>query len=112
MLSSKPCVSDPRAAGFLDAAAGELADGSRLLMGEARCHRGGRPGGGRWGRGGRVNSLAPGLIDTPMGRQEAEQQPMMKLMLEKTPLERLGDAARWRPSSRSFSPTTLRSFGN
>jgi NAD(P)-dependent dehydrogenase (short-subunit alcohol dehydrogenase family) len=37
-----------------------------------------------------VNSLAPGLIDTPMGRQEAEQQPVMKLMLEKTPLERLG----------------------
>jgi NAD(P)-dependent dehydrogenase (short-subunit alcohol dehydrogenase family) len=44
-----------------------------------------------WGRrGGRVNSLAPGLIDTPMGRQEAEQQPFMQLMLEKTPLERLG----------------------
>jgi NAD(P)-dependent dehydrogenase (short-subunit alcohol dehydrogenase family) len=38
----------------------------------------------------RVNSLAPGLIDTPMGRQEAEQQPIMKVMLEKTPLERLG----------------------
>ena len=33
-----------------------------------------------WGRrGGRVNSLAPGLIDTPMGRQEAEQQPIMKV---------------------------------
>ncbi len=44
-----------------------------------------------WGRrGGRVNSLAPGLIDTPMGRQEAEQQPIMKFMLDKTPLERLG----------------------
>jgi NAD(P)-dependent dehydrogenase (short-subunit alcohol dehydrogenase family) len=42
------------------------------------------------GRGGRVNSLAPGLIYTPMGRQEAEQQPIMKLMLENTPLERLG----------------------
>ena len=44
-----------------------------------------------WGRrGGRVNSLSPGLIDTPMGRQEAEQQPIMKVMLEQTPLERLG----------------------
>jgi NAD(P)-dependent dehydrogenase (short-subunit alcohol dehydrogenase family) len=47
-----------------------------------------------WGRrGGRVNSLAPGLVDTPMGRQEAEEQPVMRLMLEKTPLERLGQPA-------------------
>ena len=44
-----------------------------------------------WGeRGGRVNSLAPGLIDTPMGRQELEQQPAMADMLAQTPLERLG----------------------
>jgi NAD(P)-dependent dehydrogenase (short-subunit alcohol dehydrogenase family) len=27
-----------------------------------------------------------------MGRQEAEKQPMMQLMLEKTPLERLGQS--------------------
>ena len=45
----------------------------------------------RWGpRGGRVNSLAPGLIDTPMGRQEFEQQPVMKDMLAKTPVGRFG----------------------
>ena len=45
----------------------------------------------RWGRlGGRVNSVAPGLIDTPMGRQEFDQQPMMREMLERTPLGRLG----------------------
>lgn len=45
----------------------------------------------RWGRrGGRVNSLAPGLIDTPMGRQEFEQQPAMKDMLDRTPLGRFG----------------------
>jgi NAD(P)-dependent dehydrogenase (short-subunit alcohol dehydrogenase family) len=46
----------------------------------------------RWGpRGGRVNSLAPGLIDTPMGRQEFEQQPVMKDMLAQTPVGRFGD---------------------
>jgi NAD(P)-dependent dehydrogenase (short-subunit alcohol dehydrogenase family) len=44
-----------------------------------------------WGsRGGRVTSVAPGLIDTPMGRQEFEQQPIMQRMLDRTPLERLG----------------------
>ena len=45
----------------------------------------------RWGvRGGRVNSVSPGLIDTPMGRQEFEKQPMMRTMLEQTPLARVG----------------------
>ena len=44
-----------------------------------------------WGRrGGRVNSIAPGLIDTPMGRQEFEQQPIMQTMLDNTPLGREG----------------------
>ena len=47
----------------------------------------------RWGaRAGRVVSLSPGLIDTPMGRQELEQQPVMKDMLARTPLGRLGQA--------------------
>lgn len=50
------------------------------------------------------------LIDTPMGRQEAEQQPMMKLMLEKTPIERLGQPARSRQSSHSYYLKTHRSF--
>jgi NAD(P)-dependent dehydrogenase (short-subunit alcohol dehydrogenase family) len=44
-----------------------------------------------WGRrGGRVNSVAPGLIETPMGRQEFEEHPIMKVMLDNTPLGRLG----------------------
>ena len=48
----------------------------------------------RWGtRGGRVNSVAPGLIDTTMGRQEADQQPLMREMLDRTPLGRFGQPA-------------------
>src|SRR5207247_11264664 len=46
-----------------------------------------------WGRrGGRVNSVSPGLIDTGMGRQEFEAQPFMQVMLDNTPLGRLGEA--------------------
>jgi NAD(P)-dependent dehydrogenase (short-subunit alcohol dehydrogenase family) len=45
----------------------------------------------RWGaRGGRVTSLAPGIIDTPMGRQELEEQPVMRDMLDRMPVPRLG----------------------
>jgi NAD(P)-dependent dehydrogenase (short-subunit alcohol dehydrogenase family) len=85
-------VSEPRALGFLDAAAARFDDSG---LAYAWAKRGVIAVAGRaavaWGRlGGRVNSLSPGLIDTPMGRQEAEQQPVMKVMLEKTPLERLG----------------------
>ena len=48
----------------------------------------------RWGpRGGRVVSLSPGLIDTPMNRQELEQQPVMREMLANTPLGRVGQPA-------------------
>jgi len=32
------------------------------------------------------------MIDTPMGRQEYEQQPMMKVLEEMTPLQRIGRA--------------------
>jgi NAD(P)-dependent dehydrogenase (short-subunit alcohol dehydrogenase family) len=47
----------------------------------------------RWGpRGGRCVSLSPGLIDTPMGRQEFEQQPIMQDLLDQTPVGRLGTA--------------------
>ena len=46
-----------------------------------------------WGpMGGRINSLSPGIIDTPMGRQELARQPMMPVMRDHTPLGRVGTA--------------------
>lgn len=87
-------VSDPRQPGFLDAIAEKVTD-SGLGYGWSKrgviaiVAKAAVP----WGRrGGRVNSVAPGLIDTPMGRQEFAQQPMMQLMLDNTPLGRLGQA--------------------
>ena len=45
-----------------------------------------------WAAGGaRINSVSPGSIATPMGRQEIAGQPMMRLLLEQTPLGRMGD---------------------
>jgi NAD(P)-dependent dehydrogenase (short-subunit alcohol dehydrogenase family) len=46
-----------------------------------------------WGaEGARIVSLSPGIIDTPMGRQELEQQPMMAGIIDATPLGRTGTA--------------------
>jgi len=44
-----------------------------------------------WGaRGGRILSVSPGIINTPMSRQELEKQPMMQVMLDNTPVPRMG----------------------
>jgi NAD(P)-dependent dehydrogenase (short-subunit alcohol dehydrogenase family) len=79
----------------LRAAAGEAADESGAAYGLAKrgvqrlVQREAMP----WGRrGGRINSVSPGIIDTPMGRQEYESQPIMKTMVEMTPLAREGEA--------------------
>jgi NAD(P)-dependent dehydrogenase (short-subunit alcohol dehydrogenase family) len=46
-----------------------------------------------WGaQGARICSVSPGIIDTPMGRVELANQPMMPVMLEHTPLARQGTA--------------------
>jgi NAD(P)-dependent dehydrogenase (short-subunit alcohol dehydrogenase family) len=39
-------------------------------------------------RGARIASISPGVIDTPMGRSEMEKQPIMKTLVEKSPLAR------------------------
>jgi NAD(P)-dependent dehydrogenase (short-subunit alcohol dehydrogenase family) len=40
------------------------------------------------GRGARINSISPGIIDTPMGRQEMKTHPIMQTMVEASPLKR------------------------
>jgi NAD(P)-dependent dehydrogenase (short-subunit alcohol dehydrogenase family) len=85
-------IDDLQAPDFLDRAAAAFPDSGYAY---AMAKRGVIRAAGRaavgWGRrGGRVNSVAPGLIDTPMGRQEFEQQPIMRQMLERTPVGRLG----------------------
>jgi NAD(P)-dependent dehydrogenase (short-subunit alcohol dehydrogenase family) len=45
-----------------------------------------------WGAmGARICSVSPGIIDTPMGRLEMQNQPMMPIMVEQTPLRRQGN---------------------
>jgi NAD(P)-dependent dehydrogenase (short-subunit alcohol dehydrogenase family) len=89
-------LDDPLAPDFLDrlrAAAGESIEDPGIAYGQAKrgVQRLVRRSALAWGpEGGRINSMSPGLIDTPMGRQEFEQQPAMAMMLEHTPLRREG----------------------
>jgi NAD(P)-dependent dehydrogenase (short-subunit alcohol dehydrogenase family) len=87
-------VQDPRAEGFLDRVEALLTDsglayawskkGVQLEVAKAAI---------RWGPlGGRVVSLSPGTIDTPMGRLEYENQPIMRDMVDNPPLGRFGRA--------------------
>jgi NAD(P)-dependent dehydrogenase (short-subunit alcohol dehydrogenase family) len=51
-----------------------------------------------WGeRGARTVAIAPGLIDTPMGRLELKNQPIMPTMVEFTPIKRPGQPLPGRP---------------
>ena len=87
-------IDAPLSPGFLDQAAAAYADsGLAYSLAKRGVIRACARASVRWGRrGGRVNSLAPGLIDTPMGRAEFAKQPMMKPMFDSTPLSRFGEA--------------------
>lgn len=87
-------VETPRAEGFLDAAAARFQDpGIAYGWAKRGVVRAAARAAVAWGRrGGRVNSVSPGIVDTPMARRELEAQPMMRLILDHTPLRRLGRA--------------------
>jgi NAD(P)-dependent dehydrogenase (short-subunit alcohol dehydrogenase family) len=87
-------VQDPRADGFVERAAALLPDsGMAYAWSKVGVQLEAAKAAVRWGpRGGRVVSVSPGLIDTPMGRQEFEQQPIMQQILDDTPIGRLGTA--------------------
>jgi NAD(P)-dependent dehydrogenase (short-subunit alcohol dehydrogenase family) len=88
-------MDDPLAPEFLDRAATAFPDsGFAYAVAKRGVIRAAARAAVRWGgKGGRVNSVSPGLIDTPMGRQEFELQPIMKEMLGRTPLGRRGEPA-------------------
>jgi NAD(P)-dependent dehydrogenase (short-subunit alcohol dehydrogenase family) len=85
-------VEHPLAPGFLDDAAARLPDpGFAYAYAKRGVIRAAARAAVTWGaRGGRVNSLSPGMIDTEMGRQEFDGQPVMKIMLERSPAGRFG----------------------
>jgi NAD(P)-dependent dehydrogenase (short-subunit alcohol dehydrogenase family) len=91
-------IDDPLATDFFDAyqqAAGEAFEDPGLAYGYAKhgVIRLVRREAGRFGeRGARICSVSPGTIDTPMGRQELEQQPAMATLADLTPLARNGRA--------------------
>jgi NAD(P)-dependent dehydrogenase (short-subunit alcohol dehydrogenase family) len=86
-------LADPLAPDFLDRATALVGGdpGYAYALAKVGVIRAAARASRRWAaRGGRVNSLAPGLIDTPMGRQELDRQPVMRDMLEQIPLGRMG----------------------
>src|SRR4029079_1841792 len=87
-------LEDPRADDFLDSAAARLDDsGLAYAWAKRGVIRAAARAAVRWGhRGGRVNSVSPGVIDTGRGRREFERQPAMPVILEHTPIGRFGRA--------------------
>ena len=87
-------VEDPTTAGFLDRVAARFTDSGVAYSWAKRgvIRAAGRASIG-WGRrGGRVNSISPGIIETPQAQQEMAAHPIMQVMLDHTPLGRFGRA--------------------
>lgn len=94
--SHREVLVDPLAADFLDAAVASVADhpGYAYALAKVGVQHCVQRAALRWARrGARINSVSPGLTDTPMGRQELDQQEVMQAMLRRTPLGRLARPA-------------------
>jgi NAD(P)-dependent dehydrogenase (short-subunit alcohol dehydrogenase family) len=87
-------VEDPTAPDFVDRAAPRfVSSGLAYAWAKRGVIRASARAAVVWGRrGGRVNSVSPGIIDTGMGRQEFAAQPVMQTILDHTPAGRLGEA--------------------
>lgn len=96
--AADPVLDDPLHEAFLDRireAVGESVEDSGMAYAWAKrgVHRFVRQEALRIGPlGGRITSVSPGLIDTPMGAQEMAESPFMAVLLEKTPLGRTAAA--------------------
>jgi NAD(P)-dependent dehydrogenase (short-subunit alcohol dehydrogenase family) len=91
-------LDDPLAEGFFDAYCAAVGEGARE---SGNAYAWAKRGVQRLVRreavvlgplGARICSVSPGMIDTPMGRQEYAEQPMMKVLEDMTPLRRVGRA--------------------
>jgi NAD(P)-dependent dehydrogenase (short-subunit alcohol dehydrogenase family) len=88
-------LDDPASATFFDDLAGLGFDPDNPQLAYSLSKRGlmrlVRRKAAAWGaRGARILSLSPGIVDTGMGRLEAENQPVMAGMVESSPLARTG----------------------
>ena len=85
-------VDEPLAPDFLDRAAARFDDsGIAYAWAKRGVIRAAARAAVTWGRrGGRANSISPGIIDTGMGRQEFDAQPIMQVMVDNTPVGRIG----------------------
>jgi len=89
-------LDDPLAGGFLEkiheAVGPEIEDpGMAYTWSKRGVHRLVRREAGRFGQvGARICSVTPGMIDTPMGRQEAEARDTSAMLVDMSPLHREG----------------------
>ena len=93
----EPLLDDPLRPDFLDVVETALTEPLDGATGAVLAKRGVMRAcerlSGAWAeRGGRIISIAPGLIDTDMGRMEMEGDELIALMIAATPLKRPGHA--------------------